>query len=69
MKYIRAYSNGNCNGFPFASMEISGTTRMMYNNGNCNGIHEWSMKKTDRCTEVYEKPGLNGIPYNYFMGE
>ena len=61
MAYIKAYNNGNCNGFPFASMEISGTMRKMYNNGNCNGIHEWSMRKTDRCTEVYAQAGLNGM--------
>lgn len=63
---LEVYDNGNCNGSPFASMEIVGDMCKFYPNGNANGIHIWSMRKTDNDTEVYSQPGLNGTPYNYF---
>ena len=63
---LEVYDNGNCNGFPFASMEINGRIYDFYPNGNCNGCPLWSMEKTDRYTEVYEWPGRNCIPCNYF---
>jgi hypothetical protein len=63
---LEIYDNGNCNGFPFATMKFEGRKCEFYPNGNCNGMPIWSMIKTDRCTEVYRQPGMNGFPFNYF---
>ena len=63
---LEIYDNGNCNGFPFATVKISGTHYDFYPNGNCNGLPVWTMVKTDRYTEVYELPGRNCLPSNYF---
>jgi hypothetical protein len=63
---LEIYDNGNCNGFPFASVKVTGTHYDFYPNGNCNGLPVWTMVKTDRYTEVYELPGRNCFPSNYF---
>ena len=54
MGYIKVYRNGNCNGFPFASMEIAGSTCMFYDNGNCNGIPEQSVSGVEDIRDVIE---------------
>lgn len=63
-----AYNNGNCNGFPFASMQARRGCLEIYENGNCNGFPVLSLRKSARGCEFYPNGNCNGIPEKSVSG-